>query len=347
MTDPAGTRADWMEQRDNDIAQIATQLVTGRLGFLIGAGMSVPSGGIPGMALAKELLWRSLFAHKHAPLEPDFEKQLGSVSSKYPLEAIAEACSKVLAFGEHELQLLLQEVVFPGGSHRHAGHTALAVIVNRFAVRTIYTTNWDTLLEDAIGTGVAQPITESDLRRLDKVYDSGHVAVVHLHGTFSKAPLVREPDLMDPEKPLFQLFLADLIKKAFVFVGYSLSDPNIRALYWRSRQMLSTRDQKLNKSTYVVSPAENDVERRTASAVWLERGVRYVPMAAEDFFATLQAEAATHALSVLKEELRRRLNLGPDELRKKIDQVLLSFPEFGSEDQVLFYLTAATRGVSR
>jgi hypothetical protein len=336
-----------MEHRDNEIAQIATQLVKGRLGLLIGAGMSVPSAGIPGSALSKKLVWKALFKHKHVPLDPAFEEQLVSVSSKYPLEAIAEACSQVFAYGEHELQALLENVVFPDGSHRHAGHTALASIVNRYALRTIYTTNWDTLLEDAIGTGVAESITESDLRRLDEVYDSGHVAVVHLHGTFTKTPLVREPDLMDPEKPLFQLFLADLIKKAFVFVGYSLSDPNIRALYWRSRQMLSTRDKQLNKLTYVVSPAQNDVERRTASAVWHERGARYIPMGAEDFFAALQAEAATHALSALKDDLRRRLNVGPDELRKKIDQVLVSFPEFGSEDQVLFYLAAATRGASR
>ncbi len=226
MTDPQ----DWETNRDTSISHIAKLLLAKRLGFLFGAGMSVGSGGIGGSELAFQLIWKSLYNQLHSPLAKDEEALLRATASKFPIEAIAAGALPALPFLTNDLEQLLRETVFQGKEPKaHAGHTALGALTTKLKPRNLYTTNWDELLTAALGKS-GTTITESSLRKLDDVYDSQNTAVIHLHGTFADNPLICEDDLMDPERPLFQLFLADLMTKAFVFVGYSLSDWNIRAI---------------------------------------------------------------------------------------------------------------------
>jgi len=338
---------DWVSARDEQIAQIAGQLVRGRVCFLFGAGMSQPSKGLSGSELAFELLRRGLFKKYRLPLDPDFERQLREVASRFPLEAIAEGVMHRLPFQESELEEILKTVVFRDADQqkpaRHVGHDLLAAIVARFGPRTLFTTNWDLLLEEALGeSGIT--ITESNLRGIDRVYDDGNTAVIHLHGTFADNPLIREEDLMDPDRPLFQLFTSELMTKAFVFVGYSLNDFNIRALYSKARNILARRSQKLKKKTYIVSPPRDDIDRRVSSEIWAHRDAEYLPIGAEEFFQLLYSEAATNYLDDMKQQLKERLNIRLEDLQVKIDEIVRVFPDFQNPEQVVRYLDAITKG---
>lgn len=338
--DPHDTNAE----RDTHISQIASQLMKGRVGFLIGAGMSIPSGGLSGHQLAFQLVWKSLFQHHHEPLPPDFKKELEEVAAKFPLEAVAEGAIPYLGFEQWDLQELLKESVFGNKTPAiNDGHRALAAIVAKLRIRMLFTTNWDELLKEALSES-AETITERRFRELDKVLDIGKTAIVHLHGTFADDPLVKESDLMDPDRPLFQIFLGELMTKIFVFVGYSLGDPNIRSLYFKSADILKQRSEKLRKTTYVVAPPSSDVDRRLSEAVWRARHATYIPMSGEDFFQALYKETVTHALDGLKKRLRERLDVSAEDLQVKVDEIINVFPSFEAPEQVLFYLDAITRG---
>ncbi|HST52239.1 MAG TPA: SIR2 family protein [Pyrinomonadaceae bacterium] len=340
----ATDRDDWEIDRDTHVSQIANQLMRGRLSFLIGSGMSIPSGGISGKTLAFNLIWKSLYSQYHDPLDHVFTEELKNVADKFPLEAIAEGAMPNLSFRQRELEEFLAENVFDGKTPQlHDGHIALAALVTKLNIKTIFTTNWDDLLKQALGES-GEIITEQKFRDLDHVLDSGKTAIIHLHGTFSDNPLIREEDLMDPERPLFQVLMGELLTKVFVFVGYSLSDPNIRALYYKSGNILSKRSEKLEKNTYIVAPPSNRVERRVSTEVWKERHAIYIPMGAEEFFQALYKETATHALDKLKRRLKARLNISSEDLQTKIEEIMSVFPEFEGPEQVLFYLDAITRG---
>lgn len=336
---------DWMQEAKNAISQIAEQLTYGRIGFLFGAGMSTPSGGIEGNELAFQLVREALYKHMHDPLDPDFTDQLNKVVSKYPLEAIAEGVVPNFPFHEVSLVDLLKRQVFGGQEPKqHDGHKYLAMMVKRFNINMLFTTNWDALLSESIGES-AEIVTNENKKflDLDRIVRQ-KISVIHLHGTFDDHPLIRENDLMDSGRPLFQLFLAELITKSFVFVGYSMHDPVIRALYFRAGAVLAKRSEELRKQTYVVFPYDNDVDRRVSATTWQGRGATYIPLDAEDFFKRLYEEAVTHSMDELKKRLENRLNVTSQELQTKIDEILAVFPDFSTREQVLLYIDAVTQG---
>lgn len=342
MTTPY--KPDWNSDWDNDIAHIADQLLSNRAGFLFGAGMSIPSGGIPATELAFELVLGSLYKHASKPLNPSTEESLRKVAQKFPLEAVAQGAVASLPFSDDELEQLLRTVTFKGETPEiHSGHRLLASIVAKVRLRLLFTTNWDNLLKDALGDSGAV-ITEQKFRDLDRKLDQGKTAVIHLHGTFEDSPLIKERDLMDADRPLFQVFVGELLSKVFVFVGYSLGDPNIRSLYHKIDQILQRKSEKLGKTTYVISPPASEADLKLSTAVWRSRHAKYIPLGAEQFFLKLHDQLTTHSLSALKDRLRTRLNVSLEDLQVKLDEIVSVFPQFENPEQVLLYLDAITRG---
>lgn len=270
------------------------------------------------------------------------------MASKYPLEAIASVAESEITFQETQLCNILKEVVFKGEKPElHDGHKHMATIMQRLGtVRLLFTTNWDTLLEEALGN-IAVTITNKEFHtlNLDEVLRD-KIGVVHLHGTFNEEPLIKEKDLMSSRKPLFSLFLAELMAKSFVFVGYSLSDPNIRSLYFQANEILTSQRINLKKLTYVVFPPDNDVDRKISSEIWSSplRNAKYIPLAADEFFKRLYEQLEGKAMIELKKELQTRLSMTRDELNSKIEEIRSVFPDFAADQQVLGYLNMITKG---
>lgn len=344
MDTTADRRHDWEEAIEDDLCKIASELVRGRIGFLFGSGMSIPGGGISGPQLAEELIVRGHFPRARRADDQHME-QVSEAANRYPLEAIASGVATELTFQDEGLRQLLKHVTFGGKDpETHDGHTQLATIVNRLgSLSMLFTTNWDGLLEQALGASAETISKDRQITTLDEVL-SEKTAVVHLHGTFEDEPLLKEADLMNPDGPLFQLFLSELMSKSFVFVGYSLSDPEIRALYYKAANVLASRDKKLRKRTYVVFPCRNDVDRRISTRTWDARNATYIPLGADEFFKRLVQELETQAMHEVKDDLAKRLGVERAALEKKVDELMALFPDLATRDRVLMYLHSVTQG---
>jgi hypothetical protein len=348
---------DWEYKVDNHISHIAENLILGRIGFLFGAGFSIPSGGIPGEELAYQLLLKGPFkyiddkdpstSNEYTEEELKELENIREVAQKYPLESLASGI--VPNFPCHQVSLtnILKDVVFNGKEPEcHNGHTHMSAIMNRIGlVRMLFTTNWDNLLELALGEN-SVPITNNNFMEINIEKTLTHnIGVIHLHGTFDDEPLFEENKLMQPDRPLFSLFIAELMTKSFVFVGYSLSDPNIRSLYFRVNEILTKQRKDLKKTTYVVFPPKNDIDRRVSEMTWLARNATYIPLSGEEFFDRLHELIKSKGVKYLKDKLLKRLDINNvSDLNIKIKEINTVFPDLDSPLQALTYLEAITRG---
>jgi len=99
----------------------------------------------------------------------------------------------------------------------------------------IYTTNYDTNLEVAFRLHGRNFTKISNARDLAKV-SNGITQIVKFHGDFDEdsSLVIAETDYFERlafETPLDIKFRADALGKTLVFIGYSLSDLNIRSLF--------------------------------------------------------------------------------------------------------------------
>lgn len=155
----------------------------------------------------------------------------------------------------------------------------------------VVTTNWDSLIEDAVRKYTSEQyrvIAKKEHSTFIGIEDS--IKIVKLHGTLDdeNSIIITEDDYLDAmagkhAQALFQWLATTLLVETVVFVGYSLSDPNILFLYEELRKISG-----LHKfDHYIVNgenPNENDIKR------WSERGVKFLPLKARDFFRLVYIE---------------------------------------------------------
>ena len=106
---------------------------------------------------------------------------------------------------------------------------------------------------------------------------------------------------------------------------------------------MAERTKNLHKTTFVVCPPRDEVDRLVASHVWDARNATYIPLGGEEFFDRLKHELETQALDHFKRELEKRLEVTRAELDVKIDQIVSVFPDFETREQALLYLYSITR----
>ena len=330
----------------NNIARIAKELLLGRIGFLFGSGMSIPSGGINGKDLAYRLVKDGLFPGIAGNVT--LESRLREVAGKYPLKAVASGVQINQTFQGAGLTRMLREVTFPNGPpEQHDGHRELAKMLARTrSIRMLFTTNWDSLLEEAIGQGQALEVSAKNQGQFIfdiEDYKAKNIVVIHLHGTFDD-PIICENEVMNADTPLYQLFFGELMTKCFVFVGYSLSDPDTRAIYYRVSDILTRVNKDLRKTTYIVSPPPNEKDRMISDCIWKARNATYIPLDAKEFFVSLNTAIEEYALADMKEQLRKRLGYSSmDLIDQKIEEITRVFPDLGNPERALLYLYSITK----
>jgi len=148
------------------------------------------------------------------------------------------------------------------------------------------------LLEDAFDRK-GKSIGHEDDKDIDAVLRSGLIPIIHLHGKLEGKYEITEADVFceTPHRMHDRLERALDDADAFVFVGYSLSDPDFRSLYRRYRRRILDRPsgpKKEDKTTYVVGPEDNRRKYRLGADIWLDRGAIWIPLTAHDFFSRLR-----------------------------------------------------------
>jgi SIR2-like domain len=166
----------------------------------------------------------------------------------------------------------------------------------------IYTTNYDSWLERAFaarGAPFRKIITVADLAEIRP----GETEIIKFHGDFEDPDsiILTESHFlrrMGLEAPLDIRLRSDSLARPILFVGYSLSDPNIRYLLYRLGQLWQQHtDAKERPASYILIVERNVVQER----LLLERGVEPIVWADEDPSAAL-----THFFSALCEAVGKR-----------------------------------------
>jgi hypothetical protein len=160
----------------------------------------------------------------------------------------------------------------------------------------IYTTNYDCWIECAFaarGKPFRKIVSVTDLAQSA----SNETEIIKFHGDlddWSSIVLTESSFLrrMSLEEPLDIRLRSDSLAQPILFVGYSLSDPNIRYLLYKLRQLWErySEEQRRPKS-YILLPESNEIQER----LLLERGVEPIVSDESDpsrglvrFFETLR-----------------------------------------------------------
>jgi len=131
----------------------------------------------------------------------------------------------------------------------------------------IYTTNYDCWLENAFAAfGEDFDIIRnvSDLNSLRPNVRK----IVKFHGDFSDPSTIvlgetSYYDRLNFESPLDIKFRADLLDKEVLFIGYSLSDINIRFLFYKFSKLWKTKSTPSNKfSSYIFTNKYNPIQEK-------------------------------------------------------------------------------------
>jgi len=298
---------------DQALLRISDGLKDRRTEFLFGAGMSKESD----LPIGGELLVKLLnnFFPSFGDNPPD-EARLQELEGAFPFEAIMEAIENMPGGKREDLtQALKALLIDPQPEPAQAHHDFLSVCLwgARPRLHNVFTTNYDSLLEDVMGKALSVPITERNAKQMREAHDSGKICVIHLHGMIEDGDYkITESDLYTKTySVLAGEFRNALTADAFVFVGYSMNDPDFRDLYMQHRREIIDR-KRVDRDTYVVGPARNEHEYQLGKAIWDARGAVWIPLGAGAFFSKLKTIVTTRVEDRIRTEVMRKFDVKDD-----------------------------------
>jgi hypothetical protein len=211
-------------------------------------------------------------------------------------------------------------------------------------LKAIFTTNYDTLLEQALGPNFSTPITEENAgSEIEKTRELGKIPIIHLRGTLDGPYQITEPEIGSNQynilKEEFRIALHS--SDAFIFVGFSLNDFDFRQIYLEFLEQMKLRKPS-GKDTYFVSPATDQFTYVLGSAIWELRKAIWLPLDAETFFVKLTDAVENRALRSVREEVKKKYGANETELADLIDRTARMW-RLDKEDALLFLYEARTQ----
>lgn len=196
-------------------------ILAGNAAIFAGAGLSIPSGMVNWKELLREIA-------EELDLDIDKEDDLISIAQYY----------QNLKGGRGSINSqLINE--FTKKVNKTENHEILASL----PIKTYWTTNYDSIIEDALNdygkiTDVKRCVENLPLSR------PGRDAIIYkMHGDISmphEAVLTKDDyEMYNEKRQLFTTALqGDLVSKTFLFVGFSFEDPNLEYILSRIRILL-------------------------------------------------------------------------------------------------------------
>ena len=238
---------------------------------------------------------------------PLFDKLTRHLATKLEMPAACDVGFPILAeyfclhtSGRRELFEWMEQTWHPERIHIEKSVAHRAILELDFPL--IYTTNYDSWIERsfaAAGHPFRKVINVSDLADTEP----GETEIIKFHGDFAEPDsiILRESDFlrrMSLDAPLDIRLRADSLARPILFVGYSLSDPNIRYLLFRLGQLWNEHTEKKTRpKSYILMVERNAIQERLLR----ERGVEPIVWTARD-----PSEALGQFFSALCQAVQRR-----------------------------------------
>lgn len=187
-----------------------------------GAGLSIPAGLVNWKELLRDVA-------SDVGLDVDKEDDLITVAQFHVNER----------GGRHRInQALIHE--FAVRSKSTANHDLLASL----PIKTYWTTNYDSLIEDSVKAHGKTPDVKTTVENLATTVPRRDAMVYKMHGDVSqpdKAVVTKDDyESYESYRHLFSMALqGDLVSKTFLFIGFSFNDPNLNYILSRIRVLLS------------------------------------------------------------------------------------------------------------
>ncbi|MEI7186184.1 SIR2 family protein [Dickeya dianthicola] len=105
-------------------------------------------------------------------------------------------------------------------------------ILSRLPIRTYWTTNYDSLIEDSLEKSYKIPDVKYNIEQLNNSRPKRDAVIYKMHGDVkeaTKAVLYKEQyeRYYQTHAPFITALSGDLISKTFLFIGFSFTDPNL------------------------------------------------------------------------------------------------------------------------
>lgn len=238
-------------EKETAIKQISTALYENRCAFFIGSGISIPSTNLNWGALVEPFFEELRITFDEEPT--DLPKIAQYIINHYSgnrgplLRSISNALNKE----------------FPTNTyHKYISTTK---------VNTIWTTNYDTLLEQSFSDFLIDVKVNDDA--ISRNIINSELEIIKLHGCISRSNfkdiVITQEDYEDFEnnKPaMVQRLTNDLLKKSFLFIGYSYNDPNIHNIMVMARRLAS----KATQQHFIIleRPKKSDEYKKRIFELW-------------------------------------------------------------------------------
>lgn len=210
-----------MMQKKEFLKKYSRDLLEGQAAIFAGAGMSIPSGFVN---------WRDLLG--------DIADDLGlDIKLEHDLIAVAQYEVNRTRTRDSIDRAIIKE--FGKLAQLSENHKLLA----RLPVNTVWTTNYDTLLETAFEQAKRRADVKHAPKQLLHRNPYADVVIYKMHGdvTHPSDAILTKDDYERYEidhKPFTLQLLSDLLSKRFLFLGFSFTDPNIEYTINRLRRIV-------------------------------------------------------------------------------------------------------------
>lgn len=165
-------------------------------------------------------------------------------------------------------------------------------------IRTIWTTNYDTLLEEAF-RGYIQDVKAHD-DAISRSVSSHQIEIIKAHGCIATSQLKDLVVSLEDYEDFFinrpataERLRNDLLRNSFLFIGYSYGDPNIRNIIVEARRLAS----QATRQHHMIQKAENDPGLSIRQQNWV-KDLRRVGISCILINDYNELEAALQAISL-------------------------------------------------